>query len=115
MYLTLMKLSHLPKSESWKQSFGAEDKENTMTHIEFTVTGKGLFPVDMLRHDRCYPVGVEDSTAIEWSFNAERNRKTNPVRTVRLASERSAVADMHPCVGRWESFGWNVEVHYEQN
>ena len=51
-------------AQKFEYNFGIDHKvkvnetteRNAMTHIEFTVTGKGVFPFDMLRYDRCYPV-----------------------------------------------------------
>jgi len=82
-----------------------------MTHIEFTVEGKGQFPLDMLRHDRCYPVDPQDAEMIGLSLDTEGYIKPKKFK-VRLGSERNARADMTPTEGRWESFLWKVvEVH----
>jgi hypothetical protein len=68
----------------------------------FTVEGR-RFPLDMLRHDRCYPKTSYDSGLIEDS--------------VRYGSKKKIVlaGDREPTVGRWESFQYDVvEVTEEE-
>lgn len=36
--------------------------------MTFTIVFKGQFPLDMLRHDRCWPDTPADATLIEDSF-----------------------------------------------
>lgn len=63
----------------------------------FTVTGRGDFPFDMLRHDRCYPATGEDAAKLE--------RPDSPTqRAIRLVA--CTVAEITP--DRWASFGWRV-------
>jgi hypothetical protein len=63
----------------------------------FTVTGRGDFPWDMLRHDRCFPATTADAMKLE--------RPDSPTqRAIRLVA--SQLADITPA--RWESFGWKV-------
>ena len=70
----------------------------------FTVTGRGRFPIDMLRYDCCYPVeGIPD---IEWSQNPEERRREFNVRLVRHCKSRGWT----PTIGRWSSFGWSVDM-----
>lgn len=66
----------------------------------FVVTGKGQFPIDMLRYDRCFPQGQDDVLAA-FSESAAREGLT---RGVRMASDR----EIPPTDGRWRSFGWTV-------
>lgn len=67
---------------------------------EFTVEGRGSFPIDMLRYDSCWPAREgSDSFEIEASF---RPRSGTGKRKVRLVGTRE------PTIGRWESFGWKV-------
>lgn len=62
----------------------------------FTVTGRGEFPFDMLRYDRCFPHGPQDvETMLEGN--------TGP-RTVTLESAAYA-----PTPDRWASFGWSYQ------
>jgi hypothetical protein len=66
----------------------------------FVVTGTNSFPTDMLRYDHCWPATELDSQMID-----KPRRTGDPVkRSIRLAGR------MNPTVGRWESFGWTVEV-----
>lgn len=66
---------------------------------EFTVTGSGQFPTDMLRYDACYPTDHTNGLIAPYredsSFYRERRsvnlRSTNP-----------------PTIDRWMSFGWAV-------
>lgn len=60
----------------------------------FEVTGRGAFPLDMLRYDEAFPTDVGDGLIL------------NERRTVRLATDRIS----GPTVGRWESFGWTVTL-----
>lgn len=69
-----------------------------MVHI-FTVRGRGLFPFDMLRHDRCTPARQEDSGAIE-----RTTHRGSGYHTVTLRGRNA------PNTPRWESFGWKVEA-----
>lgn len=60
-----------------------------------TVSGRGEFPMDMLRYDECYPYSVEDI-----SLMTERTC----LREITLVCHR-------PCgstYARWDSFGWEV-------
>lgn len=60
----------------------------------YSVSGRGAFPLDMLRHDRACPDTSDDVYVME---------RTDDERTVRLVSHFTA-----PTVGRWQSFGWSV-------
>lgn len=63
----------------------------------FTVTGIGTFPVDMLRYDTCWPHRPDDAEQIAASFRDRRRRHT-----VNLAGHAK------PTALRWLSFGWRV-------
>jgi hypothetical protein len=65
----------------------------------FVVTGKGPFPIDMLRHDQCYPAAPADVDSIEFSLRP----KDRPVKRKIMLSTHA-----HPNVDRWNSFGWSV-------
>lgn len=61
---------------------------------KFTVNGRGEFPIDMLRHDRCWP--VENMEAVQ--------RYNEDAVSVVLYTD-----DWHQItLGRWKSFGWTV-------
>ena len=68
----------------------------------FTVAGKGPFPLDMLRYDCCYPMESGDALEIEKSLEDRGCQKAHTVRLFARSAERR-VTD-----GRWESFRWHV-------
>lgn len=61
---------------------------------EFTVKGNGMFPIDMLRYDNCWPATSEDAAKL-----AGRGP-----REVTLGTRNRTA----PTVGRWPSFMWRV-------
>lgn len=70
------------------------ERDNTGTI--FAVTGRGEFPLDMLRYDMCHPVEPSAHASIP---------NVRELRTIKLHS-RYPHGLIHP--GRWESFGWKV-------
>jgi hypothetical protein len=75
--------------------------------IRFTVEGRGEFPLDMLRYDRCFPRTGEDADMM--LRQPEHLRSTRCVTLVALARDNRF---WQPTEGRWLSFGWSViEVH----
>lgn len=72
------------------------------TTIHFTVKGRGAFPIDMLRYDRCTPASETDSFVIRRSY--ESGGREFSVRIQRDGVGRS----WKPCVERWRSFNWEV-------
>ena len=73
-----------------------------------TVRGKGIFPVDMLRHDRLFPLYEEDATEIAESYHltSGTGRDRRQIKLGGIHSDR-----WEPTHGRWESFGWKVRKH----
>lgn len=72
-----------------------------MPTYTYIVTGKGHFPTDMLRYDRCWP---EDGEAVV-SMGARPDDTEgffDVIRVIRLASVRPPTAE------RWAGFGWTV-------
>lgn len=69
-----------------------------VTH--FTVQGFGVFPVDMLRYDQCWPERTEDAIQI-----TKRPSEYPPVPPpmVRLVTHGVKITN-----DRWSSFGWTV-------
>lgn len=67
----------------------------------FAVTGKHRFPIDMLRHDACFPQRSQDASAIQDSFS---NREEQQVVLVMYHEYK----DHNITEGRWESFSWPV-------
>ena len=66
----------------------------------FTVEGSGMFPVDMLRYDACWPATTEDVIHMALGSPIARSKQ----RRVALFTN----AQNRPTVGRWESFGWKI-------
>ena len=87
---------------------GYKMKKTKETPTQFTIIGRGEFPLDMLRYDGCYPK-LETDTAI---------MRKDGLREVTL--QRGLDHDNYrpgdygnptvwsPTVGRWNSFGWAV-------
>lgn len=65
-----------------------------MASTPYTVSGSGMFPIDMLRYDAAWPATSADVPLI-----CSGNRG---LRVVRIRSAQK------PTVGRWASFGWTV-------
>jgi hypothetical protein len=73
------------------------------TSVLFTVTGKGTFPADMLRHDQCYPADTTSALAIVTPSGVLS-------RTVYLRHVSGWGDLAGPTVARWASFGWGVRI-----
>jgi hypothetical protein len=72
--------------------------------VSFVVEGLSIFPIDMLRSDRCYP---EDSTSVGniiWTYDqlalADQMWLKRPFRV-------GLISDKEPS-DRWATFGWTV-------
>ncbi len=66
---------------------------------DFLVTGQGIFPIDMLRYDHCWPHGQEDAAKIDITLGSNRSREQRSVKITGV---------MYPTAERWQSFGWSV-------
>jgi hypothetical protein len=63
---------------------------------QYYATGRGDFPLDMLRYDQCWPASTDDA------FNLlERDVD---LRSIDLLSH------IEPTIDRWLSFGWSIGV-----
>lgn len=71
-----------------------------MKTYQFTVTGRGAFPLDMLRYDCCYPAHPEDVAAMDYDNTTREGIRAQ--RTVKLRGLGM------PEMSRWNSFGWSV-------
>jgi hypothetical protein len=72
---------------------------------EFTVVGRGQFPVDMLRYDACWPKReAEDSISISASFAIHAHG----------TEEITLIGVKAPTEARWESFGWKVKDGFKR-
>ena len=74
-----------------------------MSEYMFSVEGKGIFPVDMLRRERCFPATTLDAHNIAPDYDSNLKER----RTVVLIRPARARYDA-PEVKRWASFGWIV-------
>ena len=63
----------------------------------FEVSGRGAFPVDMLRYDICYPSGCISAADLLGDHQ----------RTISFDSTKE------PTVLRWNSFNWSCEIMEE--
>jgi hypothetical protein len=63
----------------------------------FTVRGKWIFPVDMLRYDQCWPKTTEDAVDMN-----HKDCGFVELRDIQMVSHSEPTRD------RWLSFGWDV-------
>lgn len=70
----------------------------------FIVEGQVVFPIDMLRYDRCWPDSSSDAIKILNSIDASVLHMPHVVTLIMLCNDR----DDKPEAKRWESFGWKV-------
>lgn len=68
---------------------------------EIEVTGRGIFPYDMLRYGECYPVTTTDAHNLEPDAREPR--------TVKLATYSNVLRLQSTCE-RFRSFLWSAEV-----
>lgn len=74
-----------------------------MTSVYAKVTGRGEFPIDMLRYDTCSPATEVDSGLISRTFNSFDSWEI-------FVKCRPLEKKISPwTVGRWESFGCKIE------
>ncbi len=74
-----------------------------MKLIRFTVKGRYNFPMDMLRHDACWPICTGDAAKLEYSMNT-RSPEGYEIELAHWAPN----SNWQPTIGRWASFGWHV-------
>ena len=77
------------------------------------ISGRGEFPMDMMRYDSCSPASEADSYLIldtvrdkpfgRWEIYVKR-----VTRTTKAERKKNPMADW--TVGRWESFGVKIEL-----
>lgn len=68
--------------------------------MQFTVEGRGDFPLDMLRYDRCFPGSQSDVMSMAENEHTKRR--------VMLCCDSREMRRRGPTEGRWRSFGWIV-------
>ena len=74
------------------------------TATQFTVIGRGVFPLDMLRYDGCYPKLETDTITI----GKDGLREVELHKTLNWGTPHELLKVWVPTVGRWNSFGWAV-------
>lgn len=70
---------------------------------KFTVKSNDNFPMDMLRHDMCWP--ADTTSAMEISNIIETHGVRDRTRTVHLFTWATSITPE-----RWKSFGWTVTL-----
>ena len=74
------------------------------TALQFTVLGRGEFPMDMLRYDGCYPKSEKDTVTMQ----SDGLREVMLQKTLNWGTPHKLLEVWSPTVGRWNSFGWAV-------
>ena len=69
----------------------------------FESIGHSYFPVDMLRHDQCWPTGQEDVATISQVFDSYERNSEYPRKPYRVSvtTHQGVFTD-----DLWASFGW---------
>jgi hypothetical protein len=89
----------LPKERFTKHVVSSDYRpKNSYT---YWVTGRGHFPLDMLRYDACWPVSTTDALKIV-------TERPKTVTEARAARSIEMCSYQEPTVDRWSSFGWSV-------
>jgi len=74
-----------------------------MYRVIFIVEGKGMFPIDMLRYDACFPSDFKAVVGI--GSPAEKPYE----REVKLCQPRQTATERQVTIDRWKTFGWVVK------
>lgn len=72
-----------------------------MRETKFKVRGRGVFPYDMLRYDRCFPDSQIDAAKLDGDIGEGGRRIVTLV-------QRHDSPRPHVTPERWASYGWNV-------
>lgn len=73
------------------------------------VTGRGTFPLDMLRYDACMPTREEDANLIERINNPMITRTGGPEWTVNVYKHSDVKGHGYWNAARWASFHCKLE------
>lgn len=79
-----------------------------MHERQFTVRGRGEFPLDMLRYDRCWPRTGQDVELITPLYASDTTGEHMRTRDVDLCKHTATKRGPVAAVDRWLSFGWKV-------
>lgn len=69
-----------------------------------------MFPMDMLRYDRCWPSTATDASQMTW----DEGELPLERRTIALEFQHMNHFDQRPTAARWARFGWRVVEHKVQ-
>ncbi len=73
--------------------------------IRFTAIGNRDFPLDMLRHDACWPSDSDSA----WRIADTRREIADKL----IPYEIHLLSHREPTAERWQSFSWSVVVNRE--
>ena len=76
-----------------------------MYRVIIIVEGRGLFPLDMLRYDACFPSDFKAVAGIGSPACGPGRHE----REVKLCQPRQTATERQVTVDRWKSFGWVVK------
>ena len=76
-------------------------------YYQIKTTGKGDFPLDMLRYSQCWPMTPLDVENIGMHMNDKH--KYLEKRSVTVGMIGGDVTAMH-CIERFKSYNWNAEI-----
>ena len=79
-----------------------------MYFIAFSVRGKGKFPLDMLRYDRCCPGKESDTLKIAPTRGGDLGLLSEEIVYREIDLCAIAPREWQPTRDRWSSFGWEV-------
>ena len=74
----------------------------TMKYYKIEVSGRGIFPYDMLRYGQCFPHATSDAHMIEPDAREPR--------TITLATYATSTLAVQSTLDRFASFLWTAEV-----
>jgi hypothetical protein len=74
-------------------------------YYNFTVKGRGQFPLDMLRYDMCWPQTTQDVSIITGSIGL-KDQDIMDQHGPKGGYTVSLQALQPPSIKRWESLGW---------
>lgn len=85
--------------------------KDKMFDLRFAVAaGRGRFPMDMLRYDRCSPFRGEDAALVDRESGDGDGINSRAIVVVRYAGQPGDWTD-----ARWSSFCWGLRVMSDQH
>lgn len=76
-------------------------------YYQIKTTGKGDFPLDMLRYSQCWPMYAQDVENI--GCDIDERIKYLQKRSVTVGMIGGDVTAMH-CIERFKSYNWDAEI-----